>query len=368
MKIISKLLFYFNSFPANCFSPVRSLYLERSFRNKAAFSFILVLFLVNVPLAIGQDNSFKKYQFTSLKNIPTQRAVASISQDDQGFIWMGTNGLGLYKYNGLDYTSYIFKEEDSLSLRGSFIYTTYVDKKNRLWVGTEAGLDLYNRDLDNFIHIDLSKTAEGTVNAVHAIMEDNNGAIFIGTHQHGLYKIHPSTLDITKVQIDGVPEVRNLLINSIANFDNRTVIATDHGLLYYDTETGAMAAFEFITSRRNEMITGHILTSRVDNKGSIWLGTTSNGLYKINGNENGRYNIQHFPVTSKRILSLLTTPRNTILCGTENDGMFEIDRNGNILSHYLNNKFDNSGIISNSIWSLFLDAQQRIWVGYYNNG
>ena len=48
--------------------------------------------------------------------------------------------------------------------------------------------------------------------------------------------------------------------------------------------------------------------------------------------------------------------------------MFELDRKGNILNHYLNNKFDDNGIKSNSIWSLFLDKQERIWIGYYNNG
>lgn len=328
----------------------------------------MVLLLLNVSSTFGQDNSSKKYQFTSLKSLPTQRAVASISQDQQGFIWMGTNGLGLYKYNGLDYTSYIFKEEDSSSLKGSFIYTTYIDKENRLWVGTDAGLNLYNRDLDNFILIVLSGTAEGTGNAVHAILQDKNGDILVGTHQYGLYKIDPVNLDVSIINIEDVIEVRNLLINSISHFDNKIVVGTDSGLFQYDQEAGSMAPLEFVTLRGKHKISGHILTTMVDNKGSIWLGTTSHGLYKINGNENGRYAIQHFPVTSKRILSLLNTPRNTILCGTENDGMFEMDKNGNILNHYINNKFDNSGFISNSIWSLFLDSQQRIWVGYYNNG
>ncbi|MGB3775041.1 MAG: two-component regulator propeller domain-containing protein, partial [Leeuwenhoekiella sp.] len=124
----------------------------------------------------------------------------------------------------------------------------------------------------------------------------------------------------------------------------------------------------FTTTKGREEFSAATKTMLVDDKGTIWLGTNNQGLYKIDDNENGRYQIEHFPITSKRILSLLSTPRNTLLCGTENDGMFEMDHEGNIINHYLKDKFDDKGIKSNSIWSLFLDNRERIWMGYYNNG
>lgn len=341
---------------------------ENHLKNRKSFWFTVLVFVLLGTSTFAQEKNIPKYQFNSLNNIPTQRAVASISQDQQGFIWMGTNGLGLNKYNGLDYSSYQYNEKDTTSLSSSFIYITYVDSQNRLWVGTEAGLDLYNRDRDNFIHIDLTGKKTGTGMAVHAIMEDKNGSILVGTHQYGLYKIEPSTLNVQRINIEGISEVRNFLINSIEYFDNRIVLATDKGIFEFDPELKVAAPLDFITSNGKEKITDHVQTTMVDSKGSIWLGTTSNGLYKLNGNENGRYVIQHFPISNKRILALLDTPRNTILCGTENDGMFELDRNGNILNHYINQKFDDSGIKSNSIWSLFADDKERIWIAYYNNG
>lgn len=332
------------------------------------FFLISIFLFLAVPPVFGQEKSFQEYNFKTLKTIPTQRAVASISQDRLGFIWMGTNGLGLNKYNGLDYTSYQFKEADSTSLSNSLIHTTYVDKHNRLWVGTERGLDLYNRDQDNFIHINLSGEEERTGKAVHAILEMKNGDILVGTHQFGLFKVNPSSRKASKIKIEGISELRNFLINSIVHFDNRIVLGTDKGLFEYRAEGELMAPLDFMTANGKEKITAHIQKTEIDSKGTIWVGTTTSGLYKIDSNENGRYVIEQFPITSKRILSLLSTPRKTILCGTENDGMFEIDRKGNILNHYLNNKFLDNDIKSNSIWSLFLDNQERIWIGYYNNG
>ena len=332
------------------------------------FPLILIFFLLSITQFFGQEKPFQEYQFETLRNIPTQRAVASISQDHQGFIWMATNGLGLNRYNGLDFTTYQFEEEDSTSLSNSLIHITYVDTQNRLWVGTETGLDVYNRNLDNFIHIDLSRNEERTGIAVHAIYELENGEILTGTHQYGLFRIDPSTLEVSEVDVEGISEIRSFLVNNIVHFDDRILIGTDRGLFEYDADPNLIAPLDFMTVNGKEQITATILTSEVDSKGTIWLGTATEGLYKIDGNENGRYVIEHFPITSKRILSLLETPRKTILVGTENDGMFEINRNGKVLNHYLNNKFDDNGIKSNSIWSLFLDDQERIWIGYYNNG
>ena len=334
------------------------------------FKFKLFLFSLTViinSLVFAQEKKESPYQFETLEDLPTQRAVASISQDEQGFIWMGTNGLGLNKFNGVDFISYQYVEGDSTSLSNSLVHYTYIDNANRLWVGTETGLDLYNREQDNFIHIPLGESENANI-SVQAMLEDEAGNILVGTHQYGIFLVNPQNLKVSKIEIFGINEVRNLLINSMSFFDNKILLGTDKGLFELDKNENKVIPANFMTSSGKEKIETSIKTMELDGNGDLWLGTISNGLYKIDENENGRYVIQHFPITSKRVLSLQITPRNTILCGTENDGMFELDSNGNISNRYLRNKFSKDGIRSNSIWSLFLDDQERNWIGYYNNG
>ncbi|QYA26975.1 response regulator [Gramella sp. MT6] len=334
------------------------------------FKFKLFLFSLTViinSLVFAQENKESPYQFETLEDLPTQRAVASISQDEQGFIWMGTNGLGLNKFNGVDFISYQYVEGDSTSLSNSLVHYTYIDNANRLWVGTETGLDLYNREQDNFIHIPLGESENANI-SVQAMLEDEAGNILVGTHQYGIFLVDPQSLKVSKIKIFGINEVRNLLINSLSFFDDKILLGTDKGLFEFDKNENKVIPANFMTSSGKEKIETSIKTMELDGNGDLWLGTISSGLYKIDENENGRYVIQHFPITSKRVLSLQITPRNTILCGTENDGMFELDANGNISNRYLRNKFSKDGIRSNSIWSLFLDDQERIWIGYYNNG
>lgn len=336
---------------------------------KAAYT-LTGLLLVSFTNAFSQETNLPKYKFKSLKNSHTQRAVSSISQDHQGFIWMGTYGLGINKYNGIDFISYQFNELDSTSVSNSLIHETFVDSNNRVWIGTEVGLDIYNREQDNFTHIQLLNKNLPKINiSVQTIIEDTDGTILVGTHQQGLFKIDPNTLKVERINVLGVKYLSNLLINKLVYFENRILAGSNLGLLELETESKKkLQPLSLKTFNGETAVTVSIETMEVDSKGTLWIGTSANGLIKIDGNEKGRYSVDKLNFTSKRVLSILETPRNTILCGSENEGMFEIDKNGEILNHYINEKFEEGAIKSNSIWDLFLDKQHRIWISYYNKG
>ena len=68
----------------------------------------------------------------------------------------GTNGSGLYRYDGLDYKSYKHIINDSTSISSSQINCSYLDSRNRLWVGTEVGLNLYDREMDQFLILNVA--------------------------------------------------------------------------------------------------------------------------------------------------------------------------------------------------------------------
>ncbi|MGB3776662.1 MAG: two-component regulator propeller domain-containing protein, partial [Leeuwenhoekiella sp.] len=70
------------------------------------FLFYLLLIGISVGQINAQKNNFPKYRFDPLTYNVTERAVACIAQDQDGFIWMGTNGLGISRFNGRDYNSY----------------------------------------------------------------------------------------------------------------------------------------------------------------------------------------------------------------------------------------------------------------------
>ena len=326
------------------------------------FRFIIILFfLVN---NLFSQNTFENYQFRLVNKESSKSGIYTIAQDQFGIMWMGTNGAGLYKFDGVNYVSYEQNSNVTNSINSNLIYATYVDVRNRLWIGTDEGLCLYNRDLNNFESIDIQKKAKKeTVISVKSIIEDNNGNLFLGTFNGGLLKLNIKTRAITSIKLD-VPNPANYLINSLVKDKNGTIyLGTNFGLKVLDQ---AKNQVKKVTAKNdNQILSGNIVSMFLDSNQNIWIGNGYKGLVRVNLNSKEAFS---YPVTTKRIMSILATDPKTILCATENDGLIIVNDQGIVQKKYVNSKFNMRSLSSNSVWSLFLDKERRIWLGYYNKG
>ena len=68
--------------------------------------------------------------------------VTTISQDYHKQIWIGTSA-GINVYNGHDYTQYFHDPGDTTALPDDYINTIIRDSKGRMWIGTQNGLARY---------------------------------------------------------------------------------------------------------------------------------------------------------------------------------------------------------------------------------
>jgi ligand-binding sensor domain-containing protein/signal transduction histidine kinase/DNA-binding response OmpR family regulator len=326
------------------------------------FRFIIILFfLVN---NLFSQNTFENYQFRLVNKESSKSGIYTIAQDQFGIMWMGTNGAGLYKFDGVNYVSYEQNSNVTNSINSNLIYATYVDVRNRLWIGTDEGLCLYNRDLNSFESIDIQKkTKKETVISVKSIIEDNNGNLFLGTFNGGLLKLNIKTRTITPIKLD-VSNPANYLINSLVKDKNGTIyLGTNFGLKILDK---AKNQIKKVTAKNdNQILSGNIVSMFLDSSQNIWIGNGYKGLVRVNLNSKEAFS---YPITTKRIMSILATDPKTILCATENDGLIIVNDQGVVQKKYVNSKFNMRSLSSNSVWSLFLDKERRIWLGYYNKG
>ncbi len=329
---------------------------------------LLICIILWMHCVLSQQQT-EDYLFVNIKESATQRAISTIIQDHRGFIWMGTNGVGLNKFNGADFTYYKQRWDESNSISSSLIYTTYIDSAKRLWIGTGSGLNLYNREQDNFIRVPMvDSNGQEITYPVQAIIEDEEGNLIIGTNQLGVFRVDPSSFDIERIPIDIPFETYDILINSIVkDFSGTLFLGTSRGLLQYDKSKKKFLIARLMAPEGETSSTQHIQSMLADDEGNLWLGTFSNGLIKIN-TKNQTKSLERYPVTDKRILCFVQLPNGHLLFGTENDGLFLIEKDGTVLKNYRYDKFNKNSIKSNSVWSLVVDQQQRVWVGYYNNG
>lgn len=317
----------------------------------------------------------KEYNFVNIKEGISKVAISSITQDSYGFIWIGTNGAGLYRFDGIDYVSHKHVLNDSISLNSNLILCTHLDTKNRLWVGTEEGLNLYDRKLERFIRIPINNNQKqrNFSISISSLASDKNGNLYIGTLENGLYKLDNKTQRIEEISIDGINrETKNIEVNSLQVSGKDNVYAgISNGLWQYDSATNSFKKCFFNLGNEMTSIMEPIQSMLLDSKDNLWVGTVANGIYKVTFtslDEHEPTRLDHYKVSNKRILSMVQISDGTLMIGTENDGLMHLKQDGTLIKNYLSDKTDRNSIKSNSIWSLFVDSGDRIWMGYYNSG
>ncbi len=66
--------------------------------------------------------------------------VYAIYEDRKGNLWIGANGLGLYRYDGKDFTLFSKTDRADLMTFGYGIQSLLEDKYGNIWLGLSAGL------------------------------------------------------------------------------------------------------------------------------------------------------------------------------------------------------------------------------------
>ena len=124
------------------------------------------------------------------KNLADTADCRTIFQDSRGYMWFGTY-MGLNRYDGHRFAVY---DRDDLCGISDFIHAIEEDDNGDLWIGTDDGLVVYDYDLDTFRCFDMESDA-GTVvrNKVNCIRKDASGVIWFAANGQGLFSYDVKT-------------------------------------------------------------------------------------------------------------------------------------------------------------------------------
>jgi len=334
---------------------------------KRLFYFLIISFCTLFASAIQGQSVPETFDFIGVKEGISKVGIATITQDHYGFIWIGTYGSGLYKFDGVDYVSYKHRVGDTTSLSSNLVYCTFIDSDKNLWIGTEDGLNRYDRDFDRFEVIS-PKDENQDSDAILSIGETKDGILLLGTNDQSLFTLHTSTLETVQIFDDQDSVIPKL--SGIKNHPTTGVsfIATANGLKVFNENKNQLS------TPSTSLIDGEVLDISIqtlvfDLDHNLWLGTNDQGIYKLTFTDGGIINrVDHFPLSRKRILSATIVSDGSLLFGSENDGLFHLTSNGQVINQYRSDDAVKPDLQANSIWSLFVDKSDRIWLGYYNNG
>ena len=158
-----------------------------------ALTLIIVCgFAFNSPSlqALDPDKPFSQYVLDawSIEQGLPQITVHSLTQDDQGYMWIGTQA-GVARFDGVSFTTY--SSDNTPELPGNFIQDLLTDSKGRVWIATYKGLTRYEKG--SFTHINRDTDNQPLQLNVLKVDEDPHGRIWLSTVE-GLYCVEQDKL------------------------------------------------------------------------------------------------------------------------------------------------------------------------------
>jgi signal transduction histidine kinase/ligand-binding sensor domain-containing protein len=177
--------------------------------------------------------------------------VYAIAQDQRGILWLGTSGRGLSELDPASggFVYYLRWNLEKAAGEHHGIGSNYVcdiveDASGRLWIATEDGLNLYERETGQwrwFLH-DPSDPHSLSHNWVISLYQDRAGMLWVGTQGGGLNRLDPATGTFsTYRKRDGL--ANDTVLGVLAAEDGTLWIATANGLSRFDPDTETFRSY-----------------------------------------------------------------------------------------------------------------------------
>lgn len=165
--------------------------------------------------------------------------IIDIDEDSEGNLWLSTQGSGLWKYmvSTKKFITYRNDEKDPMSISDNQVNCTLVDESGRLWIGTAAGLCLYDKERNRFKRISLDVPSR----SVMSIIEDH-GALWLST-ERGIVKYDPKQLQRFTLHDGLVSE----------QFQINSGLKSSDGRIYFGSTSGFNAFYPYQIKANNVM-------------------------------------------------------------------------------------------------------------------
>ena len=292
--------------------------------------------------------------------------ITAIIESREKEIWMSTSGSGVIRIKENDTT---YCKDVSLSERLSSLHLTSVfqDSRGIFWIASESqGLNRYDPVTDVVTIFKAPHAIKS--DQISAICEDRNGNLYVGTLTNGLYKFNYATQTF-----DFIPHIdKSMLFVKTLFIDkhNRLLVGTDgQGIKILNSEKMLLEDYQMLSAQFNfSRMKVHAICQ--DKAGNIWTGLFQKGVFLDPENPN-KFDYWGFKSYNKNIIgsgsvmSLLKDKEGTLWIGTDNHGMYKLDKRGES-THYAHSENPNS--VPNIVLSMIEDERGYIWLGSYLQG
>ncbi|MEO1263194.1 MAG: two-component regulator propeller domain-containing protein [Bacteroidota bacterium] len=306
--------------------------------------FLVMLFTQVFP-SFSQSYYFQQYSVG--EGLP-QSQVYALHQDKQGYLWLGTHGGGLSRFDGKNFIN--FTERDGLL--GNNINCIIEDDSSHLWIGSQRGINQFDgQTFKSYQYIGSASVA------INHLLFGPNGQLWMATDR-GIYTLGKNN-NIIKAKNSQL--VIGKIYKLIIDQKKQIWAAGENGIFKLNNKSKWVIAW-------NE--NAEVLDLAENKKGEIWAAAFDYGLIKWDGEKWKRTISASLPSLSMQCLWV--DNKNKLWVGTQRKGIF-------IYEEIINPKTQNTevkitsltkadGLCDNNIRIIKNDLWNNIWLGTSGGG
>ncbi|MGE0772560.1 MAG: two-component regulator propeller domain-containing protein [Cyclobacteriaceae bacterium] len=366
---------------------------------------------VSIP-SLWAQQQFSLLRYTAVDGLP-QSQVNMMVEDGNGYLWIGTNGGGLARFDGNDFKVYTTRN----GLLSNVVQYLKLDSRQNLWIISPRGVTRFDGLEFRRFQPDLLSNKM----SIRRVFEVNDTLFFVN-NQRMLAKIHNDSVYywnkpirperfvlythlMPSREICLYMDDRSIMVKSVRgevvinhadffrqarsmfNFQDELWLSTENGyysldlenrtfvkreldilntIIQYDslnrifwTRNGDTLLKEYWTGQSHRIDTvfqeSTITQILTDSEGNTWMGSAGNGLYK--------YFVKDFDRCASERLGSVTAitkgPGGESWIGTANRGIWRIDH-GVISSFTVNSPSDNA------VRAIQVSPKGAVWIATYN--
>lgn len=278
-------------------------------------------------------------------------------QDKNGFMWFGTKD-GLNRFDGYRFRTFNINNKDESSLTRDLISSLAIDEKGVLWVASQKGLYWFDAQQERLVpFID-------TLQNINDVYIDKSGQLwFIAAFTVCRYNF----------------ERKQLTVFPPDQFFNATSLcALEDGTMWFSTTEGYLQQLnnntqKFISHNLFEhsppSASTWIEKILPDKKGSIFIGTSSQGIKQFNiASSDYKDLLIHNPdKTTVYVRDILYANSNELWFATES-GIFILNKETQKFINLRKKYLDPYSLSDNAVYTLHKDREGGIWAGTFFGG
>ncbi|MCX7549635.1 ligand-binding sensor domain-containing protein [Xanthomarina sp. F2636L] len=298
-------------------------------KNHPIYSLLILLFLS--PFLSAQNSQLRSY---AIEDGLPQSQVYDIIQDNIGYLWLGTQGGGLCRFNGTGFS--VWNENDGLL--SNYIHALYTSSDS-LYIGTNLGLSIKTKN--KFSNIECPQ-----VNLFYKSLN----TLYLGTKQ-GLYS-YSSSDKLKRLSLH--PDIDSSIVNGLVFDGSHYWIATNTGLWKANRLEGTVQEIEKIETNNFRSI--------VYSHHKIFAATYRDGILILDTKQ------KEAPILLREPLgvnAMTLHNKNEIWVATDNDGITIIDAENYSEKRNIDKE---SGLSVSHIRKTFSDRQSNIWIATSGGG